>query len=713
MPFLRRFLIPLLLFVFSFGLYLSTLAPGMLRGDSGEFQWAMVSLNVAHATGYPLFTLVGNLWQYVLPLGTVAYRLNLLAAIFGALTIAFVYQFACELVQSRLAALAAACFLAVAPVFWFNASILEVYTLNALFLVVILRLLWRWTRSYNYRLLFGAVFLLGLALAHHRMMLLAVPGIALYILWNNRELLKEPRDLAQLALTLVPGLALYPYVIIRLINAGETWQYAFNDIILGREFQGSFFREFHLLEIFKIPFDNFGLGLVLALFGAVLLFRRDVKLGTLFALMYLTDALFALAYTVPDLEVFLTPSFVIIALWIAFGVQGLSDAARKRFTLAPQLIGGTALVLALVPILKWGDIQTQVVAEMGPEKDARAILSANLPQNALLELDWETATAIRYLQTTEKLRPDLEARLIHLDRRAEYFAVLKEVSRGRPVFLDPSVQIDRFVAGYVWRHELGNLIRLSEAQDLATFIGLSVNENLQLTAFQSDADKTVLLWKVLHPLGDDYATYIHYFDTRGHALGQQDKASCCESIYAYKTSQWEANALIADYYRPLPPGTAYLRLGLYKKDQNDDVVQYGDTIYVQVQDQTLDGLQVRVDANFDDKAILRGYALTRVGDKINLELFWEATGLMQADYTVFVHELDAQNQIVVQADHQPLGGLYPTRSWRVGQTIRELVPLDVQPNVTKLRVGLYDAKSGARLRLSGGQEDSVEIIAKY
>ena len=113
----RRYGVALTLFLLSFGLYFSTLAPGMLRGDSGEFQWAMVSLNVAHATGYPLFTLVGNLWQYLIPIGAVAFRLNLLAAIFGALTIAFVYQFAYELTENVLAALAGACFLAVAPVF--------------------------------------------------------------------------------------------------------------------------------------------------------------------------------------------------------------------------------------------------------------------------------------------------------------------------------------------------------------------------------------------------------------------------------------------------------------------------------------------------------------------------------------------------------------------------------------------------------------------
>ena len=532
-------------------------------------------------------------------------------------------------------------------------------------------------------------------------------------MWDNRELLRERRDLAQLALTLVPGIALYPYVVLRLINAGQTWQYAFNDIILGREFQGSFLHEFHLTEIFKIPYDNFGVGLVLALAGAIWLFRRDIKLATLLALTYATNALFAFAYTVPDLEVFLTPAFVVIALWIAIGLKELGEGVRVRFAPGPQLISGAALVLALISLSHRGDIQAQVAVETGEvEKNARAVLAANLPQNALLELDWETATAIRYLQTTERLRPDLDARLIHLDRRAEYLAVLKELDRGRPVYLDPTVQIDRFVAGYTWTRDASRLIRLQPAQDLATFVGLPVNNSLQLTAFRADADRLVLLWKVLHAPGDDYATYVHYFDAQGSPLGQQDKAPCCESLYAYETSQWEADMLIADTFRPLPPGTAYLRLGLYKKDQNDDVVPYGDTIYVQTQDQTLDGMQVRLDANFDDDAILRGYTLTRADDKFNLELFWEANNSMPVDYTVFIHALDAQGQIIAQADHQPLGGLYPTRAWRVGQTIRETVQVNSASSITKLRIGLYDAKSGKRLPQSNSGDDAVEISVK-
>src|SRR5256885_17261742 len=63
-------------------LYLATLAPG-LGGtvDSAEFQQAAYSLAIVHPTGYPLYLLLARLWITLLPLGDVAWRVNLLSAV--------------------------------------------------------------------------------------------------------------------------------------------------------------------------------------------------------------------------------------------------------------------------------------------------------------------------------------------------------------------------------------------------------------------------------------------------------------------------------------------------------------------------------------------------------------------------------------------------------------------------------------------------------
>ena len=48
--------------ILALALYLRTLAPGLLAGDAGEFQFAAWRFGLAHPTGYPLYRLE---WQDV------------------------------------------------------------------------------------------------------------------------------------------------------------------------------------------------------------------------------------------------------------------------------------------------------------------------------------------------------------------------------------------------------------------------------------------------------------------------------------------------------------------------------------------------------------------------------------------------------------------------------------------------------------------------
>src|SRR5213593_112847 len=69
----------------AFCLYAATLLPGIGSGDTAEFQRVAPTLDVAHPTGYPLYTLLGWLWSH-LPLGgTPAWRMNLFSAVASAL----------------------------------------------------------------------------------------------------------------------------------------------------------------------------------------------------------------------------------------------------------------------------------------------------------------------------------------------------------------------------------------------------------------------------------------------------------------------------------------------------------------------------------------------------------------------------------------------------------------------------------------------------
>jgi hypothetical protein len=131
----------------SLALYLQTMAPSVvtLFDDSLEFPLVVYRLGIAHPTGYPLYTLLGKLFTLG-PWQNVAWAMNLLSAVSAASAVALVYGAAREMTRRRLPALLGAIALAVSPVFWSQAVIAEVYTLNSAFVAALLWLALRWAR---------------------------------------------------------------------------------------------------------------------------------------------------------------------------------------------------------------------------------------------------------------------------------------------------------------------------------------------------------------------------------------------------------------------------------------------------------------------------------------------------------------------------------------------------------------------------------------
>lgn len=590
-----RPLAPLAIFLAALAFYLTTLAPGMLRGDSGEFQWAMASLNVAHATGYPLFTLIGYGWQLVPLSNNIAWQLNLLAPFFAALAAATIFVLIRETTARGDAALIGALFFAVTPVMWFNASILEVYSLHAFLLALIAYLLSRWSRertlpdasivSGSNGALYLACFVLGLALAHHRLIVLALPALIYFIFATEPRFLFNLPRLLGCVLLILPGLLLYMYVPLRLLPEGFSLEFSVYDIILGREYAASFLRELNPLPVLvEIPFRNFHIGLALALIGAVTLFRRAKHLNVALWLIYLADVAFALVYSVPDVEVFLTSSFVVTAIWIgagaAFLLEWIGERAGARNSRGAQVVVASVLmILPLFGLTRFGEIQAAVAMEMAPEARARAIADARLPEGAYLELDWETATALRFLQATEKLRPDLDARLIEMNKREEFWHALSNVNAGRAVFVERGLKWTRTPAGYVTREHQPQLAQIVQAPIEMTRLAAKINEQVELVGYHAAPEALTLYWRVNKPLNKDVATFVHFLDAAGEKIGQDDRAACCEAVYGYRTSEWEPGQIYTDVFKPAPVGTVSLLVGMYE-NVNGEIEPYGETVTI-------------------------------------------------------------------------------------------------------------------------------------
>lgn len=97
-------------------------------------------------------------------------------------------------------------------------------------------------------------------------------------------------------------------------------------------------------------------------------------------------------------------------------------------------------------------------------------------------------------------------------------------------------------------------------------------------------------------------------------------------------------------------------------------------------------------------------------------LWWAATAAPPADYTIFVHLLDAAGNLVAQADSPPNDGLSPTRIWRAGDVIvdtHRFPPGTVVPDGGRILVGAYRPDTGERAPATQGgaplAENSVEL----
>jgi tetratricopeptide (TPR) repeat protein len=190
-------------------LYLYTVAPSVTLEDSGEFVAAANSLGVPHPPGYPIWTILAWVFKTVIPFGNVAWRVNVMSTVFGAVACglaALIVSKAGHVMGHRVGilqkvgnerlvdwlvlggAVASGVILAGTPVLWSQAVIAEVYSLNAFFLMLTLTLLYRWSfeperRSY----LYWAALVWGVSLTNHQTLVLLLWAFPFYVWLVDRE----------------------------------------------------------------------------------------------------------------------------------------------------------------------------------------------------------------------------------------------------------------------------------------------------------------------------------------------------------------------------------------------------------------------------------------------------------------------------------------------------------------------------------------------
>lgn len=395
--------------------YWLTLLPGLGNGgDTAKFQFLGRVLGIGHPTGYPLYLLLN--WAFGhLPIGTLAYRINLLSALLGATAVALLVPVLARLGAGRYAPIGAL-WIAFSYTFWSQAIVAEVYTLHALYLVAALAAILAWGEEGRASGLAWSLFFIGLAFSHHLLIVTALAGFLAYAIATNWKALLRRPALVGAAAGVVAGTLPYAYLFWR--TAAEAPYLEGKVRTLGDLFafvSGGPFRASmavvgesaplgpRLVETLRYVFLEWTpVGWLLVPLGAAVLCRAKPRAALLLGLIAAGDLGFAATYDVPDYFVFLLPFYLVCG---AVAVQVLPTLERL---LTPRLGERAAICLTLgLGALLAGALAVtngrllDRSEDVEAERSARAILDAVGEPAVILSANYDLANYLYYDLLTE------------------------------------------------------------------------------------------------------------------------------------------------------------------------------------------------------------------------------------------------------------------------------------------------------------------------
>ena len=589
--------IALIITIVAIGFYIRGTAPSVatIFDDSLEFPLVVHRLGIAHPTGYPLYTLLGKLFSLFNP-NNVAYQVNMMSAVFGGLVVVGVYltvlalHAKCEasapsLPMAHAGAIIGAILFATGAIYYSQATIAEVYTLNAFFVAAILL-------ATLHRRWLTLVFLFGLALTHHFTIVLLVPAVLGYCWLENLSqrgqdakfsFVSWPLDgfasLYKPILAFILPLLLYLYLPIRghIGSLDGTYEHTLRGFLRHISgggygttflFGNPFGHERDLRFYWTLISSEVGWwGVGLAVFGLILLIKRNQSAAILTGSAFIVYLIFNLFYSVSDIAVFFIPIFLILAIWAGFTTSHILGWLWHK-----QAGVATVIAISAIVLLVWGRGGESRANDWAVHDLGRDIVSQALPENSVIVGILGEMTLVRYFQEVQGLRPDIET--IAADLNSDRLAQIERLLSTNPA---RAVYLTRELPGAQARWSLsakGPLIRVNARPltqkpppnpDIAIQqdVDLPIIAEISLTRYAISRPEThqarnpvrlAILWRVNGAMVADYKISARLLD------GQGNVATAVDAVpvhFAYPTSAWRPHEFVSDVYDiQLPPDFA-------------------------------------------------------------------------------------------------------------------------------------------------------------
>jgi len=449
---ISRVIAPGLLFISLFYIYIKTLAPDLTwansGSDGGDLITAAATDGIAHPSGYPLYLLLARIFQ-LLPIGSLAYRTNLMSAFFAILTAYLVYAVVRKYLLAdmdehiaTIAGLSAGFAIGLSPLFWSQAVITEVYTLQAFFIVLIVYLATLSSKAVSQKIQMdrwkGIIY--GLATGNHLTTVLLIPGalIVSSVAWVTSKQgflysIKKSRVnwksvLRQICWMLV-GLLVYALLPIRALQQPViNWGNPINPENFWWLISGKIYRAYYLQDTFaslwsrieasaSLLLAQFGLGGILLGFLGLVVFFRTSKLYLLMIWIGLIFWITSLIYQSADSYLYLIPTMISFSIWIGVCVgYGLNYLKSNQPFFQPIFLTLLSLLIILGGIRNWKDVDAS--RDKRAENFVAEVFNI-APENAILFAEGDQAIfSLWYFHFALEQRPDLvvlATDLLHYD----------------------------------------------------------------------------------------------------------------------------------------------------------------------------------------------------------------------------------------------------------------------------------------------------------
>jgi hypothetical protein len=384
-----------------------------------------------------------------------------------------------------------------------------------------------------------------------------------------------------------------------------------------------------------------------------------------------------LAYVVFDLCTLL--AIIGCGLWL------VRNRRSDRFVLMLILAGYVLLVF--IGVVRW--------TMMTPASQGRLMFPAISAISLWLWLGWETILDFRFRNLDFKqLRWVMPIFMLAV-------AVIVPFRDIAPTYAGPQMIGEGQLPSDLERLEVdyGDQLRL---------IGYRLAEPLA----RSDSAEFTLYWQCLMPITADYSVFTIVYGRQLQELGKRD-AYPYHGLYT--TRQCQPGQIFADPYRiPIESSGAFtptvlraqvgLRDGQTKAELPTSANgQPLSSVMLEV-GKLIDTLPhehaATVDYRLGDHIRLQDVRISREDDTPYLLSTWTTTATPPEAYTIFVHVLDVQGNLIGQADGPPLNGDYPTDWWSPGETIVDSRPLPLPPEADRVTIGLYRLSDQTRLPIA-------------